>query len=411
MPRQVEMKRASIVLLSLTLLACSKPGKVSVDEHLKTSRARVGAVASPGAGPAATTTSASESEYEATVVARFTGGQLTAADVRQWIAHLNEVDRIRYQSADTKRELVSEIVSMELLAREAIEQGYAEREEFRALLKMEVARRFLEDRVRQSVSLKDITDADVDAYYGAHRAEFIRGETRLVSRIVVGSAPLAAQVRADIDAAIAAQATPGSEGEPIAAAKLVFGKALRRYTEEVHGRRDRGVVGWIDARGIVRGIVERKQVCAAVARAAFALPAEGGLAGPIPCAEEHTVILVDGRRPPVQLSRDEVASRIKNRLLQERKEAAKRDIIKSLVAKAEIRIHDERLLEVAPPATPRTKPVEPAKPRFRPPSLLKHGMSARGMKPIRAEASRSFERLDAETKKGLIEEQAEKALK
>lgn len=405
------MKRVCTVLLSVALLACSKPSKVPVEEHLKTTRLP-GSVAShvddgdkagASAKGAAAGAAGATSKDDDTVVARYDGGQLTVAGVRHWIEHLTEIDRIRYQSADTKRELVQEIVSMELLAREALDQGYGEKEELRLLLKMEVARRYLEDRVRQSVSLKDIRPEDVDAYYREHRAEFIRGETRRLSRIVVASEALARQIRSEIDAELGEGA--GDKGV------AVFGKALQRYTEEIQGRRDKGVVGWIDVAGLVHGIVERRQVCEDAAKAAFAVPAEGGIAGPVACEGKYSILLVDGRRAPVQLSRKEVASRIKNRLLQARKEAAKREIIKGLVAGAEIQIHDERLRALAPLRARKSPSAGPKPSGFRPPSLLKHGASMKGMKPIRAETSRSFERLDPQKKKAILDEQADKALK
>jgi hypothetical protein len=402
----------SFAALSLVLLiGCSKPEKVSVEEHLKTTGVPGGLAtqASLGITPGTPQAGAAADGASHTVVARYEGGTLTDADVREWIAHLNEVDRIRYQSTDKKRELVKEIVAMELLAREALEQGYGEREDLRLLLKIEVARRFLEDRVQQSVTLKDISEEDVTAYYAAHRAAFIRGETRQVSRIVVASEALARQVRAELDASLVG-ASPDAR-------VALFKKARRRYTEETGGKEDKGVVGWIDATGIVRGIVERKRVCRDVARAAFDLPGEGtgegagegSVAGPIACDGQQVILFVDGRRPPVQMDRAQVASRIKNTLLQERKEAAKAALIKDLVSASKIQIHDEGLKAFAKPAPPAA--AERPSPRFRPPSLLRQGASLKGMKPIRAEASRSFERMSPERRKALLDEQADKALK
>ena len=321
----------SLALASALALVACRPEPPSVEQHLARVRVDPNA-ASKGAD--------GEIAGDDRLVAEFAGGRLTVADVRRWTDDWTEYDRIRYQSPDRKKELVQQIVALELLAREALKDGYDRRPDVVTLLKREVARRYLDDRVAGQVTLKDIPDAEVATFYEGHRADYVSPETRRVRHVRVGRESLARQVRAELDASFAAvgQGAALSEWERLG----------ETYNEDRDTRALGGDLGWIDAEGRIRGSVRDARVCATLATAAFGVEGGWGLAGPVECDGHWEIGLVVEVRPARQQPLDEVTSRIRNRLLQQRREAAKRALIDQLRGEAGVTV-DEAALEALKP--------------------------------------------------------------
>lgn len=370
------------LLFVLALDACA-PEPPSVEEHLATTRVDPLITAAEGAAEDAAT--------DARVVAEFAGGKLTIADVRSWTDAWSQYDRMRYQSPDRKRELVQEIVALELLAGEALRAGYDRRPEVLAMLKREVARRYLDDRVASSVSLKDISDADVQAFYEGHRADYVTPETRRVRQILVGRETLARQVRAELDAELAS-----ADRE---AGQRAFDGLVAKYSEDRDTRGANGDLGWLDAAGRVRGTVRDSTACAALAEAAFTGPDAWGPVGPVACDEKWVVALVIEVRPQRQQPFNEVASRLRNQLLQDRREASKRLLIDQLRQQAGVRLNEEALkaLEV---------PGRAERSRLRLPSVPRLGTNPATLPVLRPAVHAKVKDLDEATKRALIEEQA-----
>jgi len=319
-----------LVGTSMAIWAC-RPKPPSVQEHL--SRVRV--------DPHALQRAAAEDSGDERVVAEFAGGSLTVSDVRRWTDDWTEYDRIRYQTPDRKKELVQQIVALELLAQEALKNGYDRRPDVVSMLKREVARRYLADRVAGSVSLKDISDDEVQRLYDTHRADYVVPETRRVRHVVLGREALAKQVRAELDAAFAAAGQGAGLGE--------WERLAEQYNEDRETRAVGGDLGWIDAQAHVRGSVRDLSVCPALATAAFAVEGGWGLAGPVACDQRFEIGLVVEVRPARQQPLDEVTSRIRNRLLQERRESAKRALIGGLRQRAGVTFDEAALGAVEPP--------------------------------------------------------------
>lgn len=368
------------ILAGLWLVTACAPTPPSVEEHLAKTRVDPAALA---AGDAAT--------GDERVVAEFEGGRLTVADVRRWTEGWTEFDRIRYQSADRKRELVQELVALELLAREALTAGYDQRPDVLALLKREVARRYLDDKVAARVTLRDVSDADVQAYYDTHRVEYLVPETRRLRHLVVAREGLARQARSELDTALPAD-------DPVAGL-AAWERIGEQYNEDRETRALGGDLGWVDAAGHVRGTVRDARVCEALAAAVFAVEGGWGVAGPVLCEPKWELGLVTEVRPARQQPLEEVTSRIRNRLLQERREVAKRALIDQLRSRAGVKLDEAALKALEPAAEPGTTP------RVRLPSIHRLSASPSALPMLRPTVPTKARALDEATRKKLIEEQ------
>ncbi len=153
----------------------------------------------PGAGDAGSAAPAASAEDP--VLARVGDHAITLREYQAALDHMDQFDRLRFSAADRRQDLLEEMIDVELLAQEARDRGYDQDPETQ-----EELRQILRDAVLQTVRAKapapnDIADADVRAYYEAHRSDFRDPERRRVSAIVLDSARAAASA---LSAALAA---------------------------------------------------------------------------------------------------------------------------------------------------------------------------------------------------------------
>ncbi len=138
----------------------------------------------PTAGDAGPTASGLSSEQAARVVATVGKRKITVGDLSAAMEAMDQFDRLRYQAPEKRKELLNEMVNMELLAQEAEEKGYDKdpltQEELRI-----VARDAMLADVRKSGPMPaDIPEADARAYYDAHKSDFQDPERRRISVLV-----------------------------------------------------------------------------------------------------------------------------------------------------------------------------------------------------------------------------------
>ncbi len=107
---------------------------------------------------------------------------------------MNEIDRSRYQSKKRRKDLLQEMIDIELLAQEARRRGLEKHPEVQ-----DAVRQILRDAMRAKIQDTvrppgRITDDEVKAYYEAHAEDFREPERRRVSAIVLGDPPTAQDV-------------------------------------------------------------------------------------------------------------------------------------------------------------------------------------------------------------------------
>jgi DNA-directed RNA polymerase subunit F len=174
------------------------------------------------------------------VLARVGTRSITLGDYEAALEHMDQFDRLRYRAPERRRELLDEMIDVALLADEARDRGYDRDPETQ-----EELRQILRDAVLQTVregapAPSDIPEADVRAYYDAHRADFHDPERRRVSAIVLDAEPAAAAALA------AAMAAPG--------ASTTWGDLVRSRSTDSNAKADvpadlAGDFGFVNAPG------------------------------------------------------------------------------------------------------------------------------------------------------------------
>lgn len=161
-----------------------------------------GSAGSGGAPPAGLTP-----ELAAHVLVTVAGRPITLGDYASALEHMNEFDRARYQTPTRRRELLDELIDLELLALEAERRGLANTPEARATTRQLVEGALLEEVRRGLPASGDLPASEVRAYYESHRDQYREPERRRVAAIALGS-----RAEADRVLALARAADPPGWG-------------------------------------------------------------------------------------------------------------------------------------------------------------------------------------------------------
>jgi parvulin-like peptidyl-prolyl isomerase len=124
-------------------------------------------------------------EQASKVLAKVGDRSITLGEYVAALEHMDQFDRLRYQSPERRKELLNEMINVELLAREATAKGYDKdplaQQELRAVL-----RDAMLAEARKDVPVpNDIPEAEVRAYFDAHKADYKDPERRRLSFIVL----------------------------------------------------------------------------------------------------------------------------------------------------------------------------------------------------------------------------------
>lgn len=133
-------------------------------------------------------------EQAARVVARVGDRAITLGDFAKMIEHMDQFDRLRYQSKDRRRELLEEMIDVELLAAEAKRLGLDKEPEAADQLRAILRDTMLGESRLALPTPAQLTPQEVAAYFESHPDKFNEPERRRVAAIVMKDKKEAAQV-------------------------------------------------------------------------------------------------------------------------------------------------------------------------------------------------------------------------
>lgn len=315
-------RRCAVWVLALALLACEKEKKETPASTTTT----------PGVPPP---------ELAKRVLAKVGNRTITLGDYAEALARMDRFEQLRYQTKERRKQLLDEMIQVELLAREAERRGLADQPE----TQLEIHHLYREEVLRglreAQPSLEELPNSEVKAYYDAHPDEFSDPERRRVAVIAVRSAARAKE--------IAAQAREADA--------QAWGRLVRRYserrTERSRGGPDvarpplelAGDLGLVSATGKTRGA--NPAVPEVVRRAVFRLERPGEIAAePVGEAGWHYIVRLVNVTPARTRSFAEAESTIRARLLRERILAAERELVRKLREEVPVQINEAALVQL-----------------------------------------------------------------
>lgn len=133
-------------------------------------------------------------EQASTVVAQVGDTTITLGEFAAVLERMNQFDRLRYQTKERRRELLREIVDMELLAQEAKRRGLDNEPAVQEAIRQILREAMIAEARKGLPPPAAIEQAAIQKYYDEHKEEFREPERRRVSVIVLDDEQKAKEV-------------------------------------------------------------------------------------------------------------------------------------------------------------------------------------------------------------------------
>lgn len=243
-----------------------------------------------------------------TVLAQVDDITITSADLEDLLARYSSQPFVlaRYSSLEKKKELLDSLIRYHVLAIAARRQGYARDPEVQRAAKESMVRRFTQQEINDKLKLENVTDAEVERFYQAHKADYVRPATVRASQIIVKERAKAHRVLA------AARALPSADLK-------AFRDLVARESEDEDSKQRGGDLTQLDRAS--------SQVPRAVVNAAFALKEIGDLSDLVSTDKGFVILKLTDRRPAVSHTLEEAKPEIQRRLLEEMRARRKQELV------------------------------------------------------------------------------------
>lgn len=274
-------------------------------------------------------------EQAAKPLAKVGDDVITLGDYSAALEHMDAFDRMRYQSPERRKELLDEMITVDLLAKEAVAKGYDKEplaeQELRAILRDAM----LAEARKDVPSPQDVPEAEVRAYFDEHRADYKDPERRRLSVVVLRDEAQASQVLADAKKAVSL---------------LQWGELVRSKSIDAQARANvpvdlAGDVGIVSPPGDRRG--ENTRVPELVREAAFAIADVGGVADKVvPADGKFFVVKLTQKLPAHERTYEEAERSIRVKLAQDRLRKKEDELLAELRKSVHVEIDENALATV-----------------------------------------------------------------
>jgi peptidyl-prolyl cis-trans isomerase C len=253
---------------------------------------------------------------ETKVVARIGDKIITLEEFEKEVESLPDFYKPLLLEPKAKREFLEKLIDREILLLEARKAGVYEREDVRRKIEECEKGVILDAFLSQILREKDeVTEEEAKRYYDEHKEEFFMNESIRVRHIVVRTLEEAKEIKKRLE-----------HGED-------FVELAKRYSISPSGK-------W----GGDLGYIQRGQVGKEFEKAAFSLKRPGEISDIVKTTFGYHIIRLEDRKPPRQLSFEEVRDKIIQKLKEQKKQKALEDYLKKVKKQYKIVIN-EKLLE------------------------------------------------------------------
>lgn len=275
-------------------------------------------------------------EQAAQVLAKVGDKAITLGDFTAALEHMDQFDRLRYQSPERRKELLEEMITVELLAMEASAKGYDQdplaQQELRAILRDAM----LAEARKDAPTPADVPESEVRAWFEAHRAEYKDPERRRVSVITVASEAAAKTV---LEAAKATKTDAAAWGD-LVRSQSIDPQARANVPVDLAG--DLGIVS---PPGDPRG--DNPRVPAEVRAAVFAIGELGAVHDGVVASDgKHHIVRLTQKLAPHERSFEEAERSIRVKLAQDKLRAREEALLVELRKSVGVEVDEAALATV-----------------------------------------------------------------
>jgi parvulin-like peptidyl-prolyl isomerase len=282
------------------------------------------------------------------VLAKVGDHTITLGDYAEALERMDQFERLRYQTPDRRKQLLDEMVNVELLAIEAKRRGLDELPETKELVRQSFRDELLRQTRAKLPPLDQLPMADVRAYYESHKADFDEPERRRLSLIVVAS-----EAQAKTILARAKEATAESWGALVKQYSLAKGSESARTAPPPELAGDVGMVNAPDS-----GQNDNPRVPEPVRSAAFEIDGIGTILDRVvSVGGRHYVVRLTSKSAARSRTLEEAERTIRVKILREKIRQAEEDLERELREQFPVKVDEAALQKVQiPAATPSARP-------------------------------------------------------
>lgn len=279
-------------------------------------------------------------EQASKIVAKVGERTITLGDFARTLDRMDPFDRLRYQTKERRRELLQEMIDVELLAQEAKRRGLDKRPEVVDALR-QLYRDALLQKVRDSLPPPGAITADeVKAYYEANAERYTEPERRRVSAIVMTSKAEAEKVKG-----LAQKVKSATEWGELFLKNSITAPKAKGPNDPVDLAGDLGIVG---PPGDPKG--GNAKVPEAVREAVFKMPGVGQVADSVIESEgKFFVVRLSGMTPGHKRTLAEADRTIRVAILQQKLTELENKLDQELRVKFPVQIDDKVLTDLSLP--------------------------------------------------------------
>jgi hypothetical protein len=274
-------------------------------------------------------------EQSKQVLAKVGDETITLGDYASALEHMDQFDRLRYQSKERRKELLDEMITVQLLANEATAKGYDKdpvaQQEVRAILRDSM----LAEARKNAPVPADVPEAEVRAWFQAHRAEYKDPERRRLSVVVLRDETSAREALA-----AAKKVAGGAQWGELVRAKSVDPQARANVPVDLAGD-----VGIVSPPGDPRG--ENTRVPEEVRAAGFEIAEVGGVSDKVVTSHGKLyVVRLTQKIPAHERTYEEAERTIRVKLAQDKLRAKEDELIAELRKSVKVEIDEAALATV-----------------------------------------------------------------
>jgi parvulin-like peptidyl-prolyl isomerase len=285
----------------------------------------------------------SKSSSSSPVVAKVGDQVITANDVKERLNEISPFLRARYNTVERKKEFVENLIRNELLAQEAVRQGFDKSPAVKEQAKRAMIQELIKHQLDEKLTGNDISEDDMKKFYQAHVDEFVKPARARVYHIFLPATTAKEKAEAKKKAAALLKDIDAREKKGEASA---FQGVAMRESKDMASAAMGGDLRFLSKDELTRAYSKE------LADAAFNLIMPGQTAGPIETPTGIELVKMQVKTASMDHSFDESKDSIRQRMARERRSRDYDEWIKKLRESTAVAINDAELQKVQPDATP-----------------------------------------------------------
>jgi len=288
-------------------------------------------------------------EKSGPVVAEVGDEKITADEVRQRLNETSPFLRARYNTVERKKEFLENMVRNELLAQEAIRQGYDKSPAVREQTKRAMIQELIKHQLDSKLAGTDIPEEELKKFYDAHLDDFVKPERARVFHILLPAKD--ARERAEAKKKAAALLKDIDAREKKGEVNAFQGAAIKE-SKDAPSAPLGGDLRFLSKDELTRAYN------AELANAAFELKNPGDKTQPFDTPAGVELVKLQVKTVAMNRSFEESKEPIRQRMARERRSRDYDEWVKKLRENTKVAIHEQELEQVQVDAAP--SPQQPA---------------------------------------------------